>query len=109
MCKTASVLAKMQEITEREIKWYKTDFYDYDRPRIIEEHPVEFVWMVRDSGTHLMTPRDPEEDKSIWREHYDLLSSYNDLLFYCTMRADGSGTVTRSPKKCAEFAARQTR
>ena len=107
--KTNDVLAKMQEITEKQVKWYKVDFYDYDKPWIIRDKPSEFVWMVRDTGTHIMMPREPDEDKSLWRRHYDMFRDVNKHFYYCTMRPDGSGTVTRSPKLCAEFAARQTR
>lgn len=107
--KTDNVLAKMQEITEKRVKLYKTDFYNYDMPRILEEHPSEFVWMVRESGTHLMTPLDADGDKHMWRYYYEIFRGANEHLFYCTMNPDGSGTVTRSTKKCEEFADRQTR
>lgn len=107
--KTNDVLAKMQEITERTVKCYKTDFYDYDRPWILRDRPSEFVWMVRESGTHLMVPRVSEEDKDLWRHRYDIFSDANKDFYYCTMNSDGSGTVTKSPKKCAEFANRQSR
>lgn len=107
--KVRNVLEKMQEITEKSVKAYKCDFYDYDVPRINEENPAEFVWMVRESGTNIMTPRDKERAKGEWRHAYDLFSSMNRDFYYCTMNPDGSGTVTKSPKKCAEFAARQSR
>jgi len=107
--KTDNVLAKMQEITEKSVKLYKCDFYDFDVPRIKDENPSEFVWMVRETGTHIMTPRLCDEDKVAWRNRYELLASINKDFYYCTMNPDGSGTVTKSPKRCEEFAARQTR
>ena len=110
--KTANVLAKMQELTEKHVKLYKTDFYDYDRPRIERKQPQEFVWMIRDTGTHLLFARELENESMTpekWRTCYDLFTAANERLYYCTLNADGSGTITRSPKKCAEFAARQTR
>lgn len=109
MCKADNVLKKMGEIAEKRVKHYKCDFYDYDLPWIKRDKPGEFVWMVRESGTHLMVPRGDDEDKGQWREHYDLFAGINDFFYYCTMNNDGSGTVTLSPKKCAEFAARQSR
>lgn len=107
--KVNDVLQKMQEITERRIKLYKTDFYDYDKPWILRDKPSEFVWMIRDSGTHIMMPRDSDEDKELWRHHYDIFSAANTDFYYCTMNPDGSGTVTKSMQKCADFANRQSR
>lgn len=107
--KTADVIQTMQQIAEKQIQCYKSDFYDYDRPRLIEERPRAFVWMVRESGTHLMTPRDPEQDKSIWRHCYDVFANANEHFYFCTMRPDGSGTVTRSRARCDAFATAQTR
>ena len=107
--KTNDVLETMRQLTEKHVKLYKTDFYDYDVPRIKKDHPSEFVWMVRESGTHIMTPRDSDEDKGMWRHYYDAFASANKLFFYCTMNPDGSGTVTRSNKRCIEFANRQSR
>ena len=107
--KTDNVLAKMQELTEKHVKWYKTDFYDYDRPWILRDKPSEFVWMIRESGTHIMMPRDSDEDKEVWRLHYDAFAAANRDFYYCTMDPDGSGTVTKSTQKCLAFADRQTR
>lgn len=107
--KTAHVLQTMQELTEKHVKLYKTDFYDHDRPRIFRDRPEEFVWMIRETGTHIMTPRDPDEPAAIWQERFDIFSAVNERLYYCTLNADGSGTVTHSAKKCREFAARQSR
>ena len=107
--KVNNVLQKMREITERRIKLYKTDFYDYDVPWLKRDQPSEFVWMIRDSGTHLMVPCGPDEDKELWRHRYDIFSAANTDFYYCTLNSDGSGTVTKSDKKCAAFAARQSR
>jgi len=106
--KTNNVLAKMQEITEHTVKCYKTDFYDYDAPRIKKERPSELVWMVRDSGTHMMTPEDCFGDGELWRYYYDIFAAMNDDFYYVTLNSDGSGTVTKSVKKCAEFADRMS-
>lgn len=107
--KTNNVLAKMAEITEKRIKWYKSDFYKFDTDRIKKEKPSEFVWMIRDSGTHLMTPNDCHGDKGLWRHCYDIFAAMNDDFYYCTLNDDGSGTVTRSAQKCLAFADRQSR
>lgn len=107
--KTNNVLETMQQLAEKHIKLYKTDFYDYDVPRIKKEHPSEFVWMVRETGTHIMTPCDSDDDKGFWRHCYDIFSAANKMFFYCTMNADGSGTVTKSTAKCLAFADRQSR
>lgn len=107
--KTADVLTTMQAITEKRVKLYKTDYYDYDRPRIEAEQPAEFVWMVRETGTHIMTPRDITEEGSMWRYRFDLFSAANEHLYYCRRRPDGSGEVTESPRRCIAFADRQSR
>lgn len=108
--KTANVLQTMQEITEKYVKLYKSDFYDYDRPRIMRDRPAEFVWMIRETGTHIMMPRDSEtETGENWRYRYNIFAGCNETLYYCTMRPDGSGTITRSAQKCEAFAQRQAR
>ena len=106
--KVKNVLQKMQEITERVVKWYKCDFYNYDKPWILRDKPSEFVWMIRDSGTHIMMPREDDEEKDLWRHRYDIFSAANKDFYYCTMNPDGSGTVTKSRQRCEAFAKRQT-
>lgn len=107
--KTPHVLQTMLEITEKHVKSYKTDFYEHDRERISRERPQEFVWMIRETGTHLMTPRRPDESPAAWVARFEAFRGCNERTYYCTMGADGSGTVTLSPKRCADFAARQAR
>ena len=43
----------MQQIVEKKVKHYKTDFYDYDVTRIREGGSEQYVWIVRESGTFL--------------------------------------------------------
>jgi hypothetical protein len=106
--RTADVIETMMEIVERKLVLYKDDFYKYDMERIAEEHPREFVWMVRDTGTHMMTPLAEGENKELWLDRYELFKRFNDWFYYVRMNADGSGEVVLSEKRCNEFAARIT-
>lgn len=107
--KTDNVLHKMQEITENHITTYKTDFYDYDLPRLTENKPSEFVWMIRQSGTHLMLPPAQDADRDYWLFLFNVYASANERLYYCTMNKDGSGTITHSESRARRFAEQVTR
>ena len=106
--KTNDVLATMASIVEKRIELYKEDFYKYDTELINDERPHEFVWMVRTTGTHLMTPPCEKTDLEKWRHWYDTFKHSNTWFYHMKLKSDGSGEVTRSEKRCDEFAYRRT-
>lgn len=62
---TAELLDIMQHETDRAVKHYKTDFSEYDAPRIRAEQEKQekgykdttpgFIWITRDSGTWMVS------------------------------------------------------
>lgn len=62
---TAELLEIMQQETARTVKHYKTDFSEYDAPRIkTEQEKLEkgysnftpgFIWITRDAGTWMVS------------------------------------------------------
>lgn len=105
--KVNCVIEKMASIVESYIELYKEDFYKYDIERIIKEQPHEFVWLIRPTGTHLMT--DSVEDGKRWAELYELFKMANKRFYHVTMNKDGSGEITLSEEQCDEFAIRMSR
>ena len=53
----SDMAAAMERIVSREVKHYKTDWTDYDRPAILDEQRTKtgesFIWITRECGTHL--------------------------------------------------------
>lgn len=46
----------MTGIVEKNVRFYKSDFYDYDKVNIEEKYLSDFraAWIIRDSGTYLI-------------------------------------------------------
>ena len=49
----SELINKMHRIVERFMKFYKSDFTDFDLKRIEQNSKSKFVWMVRECGTLL--------------------------------------------------------
>ena len=80
--KTNEIINKMQNIVNRNLKGYKTDFTCYDKATVKEvdakNETTAFIWIVRKLGTHLVTldengnPLNKDYLKAIrdvWPEH----------------------------------------
>ncbi len=106
--KTNDVLGTMAAIVEKKLVAYKDDFYKYDIERIEEEHPSEFAWMLRETGTHMMTPPEERTDLGKWLHYYEVFKRSNTWFYHVKMNADGSGEVTLSERRCDEFARRMS-
>lgn len=52
--KKSEVLRQMQEIVEKTVKSYKTDFYKYDKPQIESSDADKYIFIVRKTGTWLI-------------------------------------------------------
>ena len=57
--KTNEIINKMQNIVNRNLEGYKTDFTDFDKVAVKEidatNETTSFIWIVRKLGTHLVT------------------------------------------------------
>lgn len=52
------LLNRMADVVEATMSHFKTDFYNWDRSTIMDAQPKDFpmVWIVKESGTHLLIP-----------------------------------------------------
>lgn len=66
----------LENIVNKHVKAYKTDFYDYDVPTLNNPEERYYVWIVRTNGTHLIP-------KS--------MAASNDTLHYWMDNATGTG------------------
>jgi hypothetical protein len=66
----------MQRIVNRTMRGYKTDFSDYDRPAIEgRTEPVEYTWIVRELGTHLINM---DESDPLYSERLKYIEAVRD-------------------------------
>jgi len=108
--RTDNVLKTMAGIVEKRVELYKEDFYEHDLKFLLEKEPTEFAWMVRETGTHLMADTEAERvGGDSWMHCYEVFKRSNKWFYHVRLRADGSGEVTLSEKRCDEFAARMAR
>jgi len=59
--KDIDLLDLMTKVTEGHVKHYKSDFYQFDVPKFMETaksgETVSYIWLVRESGTWLLSER----------------------------------------------------
>ena len=105
---TDNVLETMSSVVEWRVELYKSDFYSHDWDVIEGLKPSEFVWFVRNTGTHLVLPPEDgnQEYLDFWHYLYEVFKGANDWFYYVRMNDDGSGEIIQSEKRCDEFAAR---
>lgn len=101
--KVDNVIGKMAEIVERRLELYKDDFYRWDMELIGEMGHGEFVWLLRPTGTDMMT----EDGADL--EFYRIFSNRSKWFYLVRIDEDGSGEVTQSRKRCDEFVAKAVR
>ena len=100
--KTECIIQTMAQIVEKKVKLYKSDFYKFDIRQMFRiGGDSEFVWFVRDTGTHLLSD---DDDEHVWNKYYPMYKSCNDWFYHVKMHADGSGEVTLSEKQCDRMA-----
>lgn len=99
--KVSNVIEKLTQIVEQKVKYYKTDFYDYDKGEIELAKPCEFVWMCRDTGTHILF-FDMFEEGDRLRTWYNAFKSANERVYLVRIEEYGSGEVTLSEHRCDE-------
>lgn len=60
------LLEKMKEVVDSVMTAFQTDFTEHDRDFILKtEGYVPFIWIVRESGTHLYSPSDEHALKKL--------------------------------------------
>lgn len=64
--KKSEVLRQMQEIVEKTVKSYKTDFYKYDKPQIESSDADKYIFIVRKTGTWLIDLAEADEKSFIY-------------------------------------------
>lgn len=58
---------KMEKIADQKIKYYKTDFNFYDCLILHRQNPVRFIWMLRETGSWLITDNNKWQNELISR------------------------------------------
>lgn len=76
------------KIALEKIHHYFTDFTCYDIPKFMElaKAGKQAFWMIRDTGTHLLTISGSSEDYVKNNELYNSLKSYNDEIYLLDFR-----------------------
>lgn len=84
----ADLYGNMEKRVKRYVKHYKSDFYEYDMPRIRDLEDGAYLWIVRENGTFMLTAGAPYTS-----EHFRAILenfSSDKLHFYSIVKnADG--------------------
>lgn len=83
-CSENPLLLQMIQIVESQVKHYKADFFIHDIAALID-YQEDFIWIIRDSGTHFIPLNDPtllKDGKWLWKEHYKAIENCERILSY---------------------------
>lgn len=85
--KTEEVIGKMTDIALKKIKHYFTDFTKYDIPILVESGGINYIWLIRDTGTWLSNI--DSQEKIDWHLLESMIT-YSDEAYWVNLEA---GTV----------------
>jgi hypothetical protein len=81
-----SIVTAMNFIADNFMTAFRTDI-NHDKTFMLEEKPIEFIWIMRDWGTHVINPQ--------WEEKY-----YSEMLSYFSPTENPNSNW---PKECRFF------
>lgn len=59
--KTEEVIEKMTKIALEKVKHYFTDFTKFDIPMLVESGGINYIWLIRDTGTWIVNINSQEK------------------------------------------------
>jgi hypothetical protein len=71
----------LKPIADRIIKHYQADFYYHDCKTFYESKPENFIWIVRECGTWLITNKN-DFNKNLIEDQQKSTSEYKEVYFY---------------------------